>query len=155
MNIHKHTEYFCKTSVKINKIGWTHEVVHLWKLLIEILLLFFFFTFEESVSIYFNYIGFGCNTVYPWNSKSVLWTQPLHRPFHQHNAEWIMSEFKCLGWSIPLTPIKIAFSIFTIKSVDAGISCLLIQYLKTEKEKLCLKVVPLVSRWAFMNVTPH
>ena len=31
-----------------------------------------FFTFEEVVTIYFNCVGFACNTVYPRNSKSVL-----------------------------------------------------------------------------------
>ena len=33
-----------------------------------------------------SHIGFGSNAVYPWNSKSVLWTQTLHPP------QWIMSE---------------------------------------------------------------
>ena len=41
---------------------------------------FSFFTFKESVTIYFGSIGFGCHTVYPWNSKSVLWTLTLHPP---------------------------------------------------------------------------
>ena len=39
---------------------------------------FSFFTFKESVTIYFGSIGFGCHTVYPW--KSVLWTLTLHPP---------------------------------------------------------------------------
>lgn len=34
-----------------------------------------FFLFEESIPSYFNCIGFGCNSVYPFNFKSVLWTQ--------------------------------------------------------------------------------
>ena len=34
-----------------------------------------FLHLKTSVDSYLNCIGFGCNRVYPWNSKSVLWTQ--------------------------------------------------------------------------------
>ena len=34
----------------------------------------------DTVTSYFNCVGFGCNAVYPWNSRSVLLTQTLHPP---------------------------------------------------------------------------
>ena len=49
--------------------------------------------FEEVVTIYFHCIGFGCNTVYPWNSRSVVWTQTLHPPVHLQSGESMMKEF--------------------------------------------------------------
>ena len=41
---------------------------------------------QYNWSHFFNCIGFGCNTVYPWNFKSVVWTQTLHPPLHRHRG---------------------------------------------------------------------
>ena len=37
-------------------------------------------TSEEGFAIDLNCVGFGCNTVYPWDSIRVLLTQTLHPP---------------------------------------------------------------------------
>ena len=37
--------------------------------------------------VVFNCIGFGSNTFYPWDSRSVLWTQTLHPPLYRHSGE--------------------------------------------------------------------
>ena len=42
---------------------------------------------SRDSNIYFNCIGFGCNAVYPWNYRSVLWTQTLHPPLNRHSGE--------------------------------------------------------------------
>ena len=48
-----------------------------------------FLMFEELVAIWFNCFGFGCYTVYPWNSNRVLWTQTLHPPLQWQSGEYI------------------------------------------------------------------
>ena len=61
-----------------------------------------FITSQVSVAIDFNWLGFGCNKVYPLNSGSVLWTQTLHPLVHRHSGEYILCEFKFNGGTIPL-----------------------------------------------------
>ena len=36
-----------------------------------------FYVFSYFIFFYFWRIGFGCNLVHPWDSKSILWTQTL------------------------------------------------------------------------------
>ena len=57
-----------------------------------------FLTCEEGVPSYFNCSGFAWNTVYPWDSKRVLWTRILHPPLHLHSGEWVF----IFGWTMPL-----------------------------------------------------
>ena len=64
-----------------------------------------FIMFEVVVTIYLNCIGFGCSTVYPWNSKGVLWTQTLHPPPPPPLAQWrVDNEWLYIFlWIIPLS----------------------------------------------------
>ena len=48
--------------------------------------LLFYYVWRWFTNI-FNCIGFGCNLVYPWNSKSVFWAQTLHPHLHWHRGE--------------------------------------------------------------------
>ena len=68
-----------------------------------------FFTFEEVVTITFNCLGFGCDAVHPWDSKSVFWTQPLHPPFHRRRGEYIMSEFIFFCELSLYTPLQVSW----------------------------------------------
>ena len=47
-----------------------------------------FITSEASVTNFFNCIWFCWNAVYPWNSRSFLWTQTLHPPFIGIVGSW-------------------------------------------------------------------
>ena len=88
-----------------------------------------FYTFEELIPSYFNCIGFGCNAVYPWNSKRVLWTQTLHPPLHQHSSGvdnegififWVNYPFKI---NFHETIRVINLTIIYISVVPFGVPC--------------------------------
>ena len=85
----------CSLFLQMESVPVEYEYQGLWTLgwhhtsSIEAFYVFFcsFITSEEAVAIDFNCIGFGCIAVYPWDSKSVLWTQTLHPPRHRHRDE--------------------------------------------------------------------
>ena len=61
------------------------------------------YTFEESVTIYFNCIGFSCNTVHPWNfQRSVFVDSNFSLPLHRPSGEWGGGGGG--WWTLPLNP---------------------------------------------------
>ena len=69
-----------------------------------------FITSVEGLTIDFNCIGFGCNALYPWDSRSVLWTQTVQPSLHRHSGEKIMSEFKLFGeLSLKVLQVQVLF----------------------------------------------
>ena len=74
----------------ITRAGWRH-------------VMFFCFITSEGLTIDFNCIGFYCNKVYLWDSRSVLWTQTLH-PSAPPSADWWVDNewIQIFLWTIPL-----------------------------------------------------
>ena len=63
------------------------------------------YMFEESVTIYFHCIGFGCNAVCTWNSKRVLYDFEVIRIFSHFDflllcfIFWTLEIFKGQQWN--------------------------------------------------------
>ena len=85
-----------------------------------------FMTSEALVTIYINWIWFGCHTVYTRDSRSVLWTQNTSPTLHLPSGEWLMSEFPFSGeLSLITNPLRWDHRVHTRWTCVKGESVLL------------------------------